>query len=102
MREQELSNRPDNEPVPAETAELVVEIVSKGNARTDRVEKLWAYAQAPVPLYLLIDRYADPKPSLTLFSDPVDGHYRRSEQVAFGETIHLPEPFDLKLGTAAF
>ncbi|UQS27503.1 Uma2 family endonuclease [Amycolatopsis thermalba] len=99
--ERELS-RPDNVPVPAEAAELVVEIVSQGNARTDRVEKLWAYAQAPVPLYLLIDRYAEPKPSVTLFSDPVDGHYRRSEQVSFGEEIRLPAPFDLVLATAAF
>ncbi|WP_431929145.1 Uma2 family endonuclease [Amycolatopsis tucumanensis] len=97
----ELLSRPDNVPVPAEAAELVVEIVSQGNARTDRVEKLWAYAQAPVPLYLLIDRYAEPKPSVTLFSDPVDGHYRRSEQVSFGEEIRLPAPFDLVLATAA-
>ncbi|WP_323806970.1 Uma2 family endonuclease [Amycolatopsis methanolica] len=98
----ELLSRPDNVPVPAEAAELVVEIVSRGNARTDRVEKLWAYVQAPVPLYLLIDRYAEPKPSVTLFSDPVDGHYRRSEQVSFGEEIRLPAPFDLVLATAAF
>lgn len=100
--DRELSARPDNVPVPAERAELVVEIVSQGNARTDRVEKLWAYAQAPVPLYLLIDRYAEPKPSVTLFSDPVDGHYRRFEQVAFGEEIRLPPPFDLALETAGF
>ncbi|WP_027933787.1 PDDEXK family nuclease [Amycolatopsis thermoflava] len=74
----ELLSRPDNVPVPAEAAELVVEI------------------------YLLIDRYAEPKPSVTLFSDPVDGHYRRSEQVSFGEEIRLPAPFDLVLATAAF
>ncbi|NIH86888.1 Uma2 family endonuclease [Amycolatopsis granulosa] len=71
-------------------------------ARTDRVEKLWAYAKAPVPLYLLIEHYREPKPSVTLFTDPVDGHYRRSEQVAFGEQIRLPAPFGLVLDTAAF
>jgi len=100
--DRELSERPDNVPVPAEMAELVVGIVSHVSARTDRVEKLWAYAHAPVPLYLLIDRYAEPKPSVTLFSDPVDGHYRRSEQVSFGEMIRLPAPFDLALDTAGF
>ncbi|NIH78254.1 Uma2 family endonuclease [Amycolatopsis viridis] len=31
----ELLTRPDTVPVPAKTAELVVEIVSRGNARTD-------------------------------------------------------------------
>ncbi|NIH78255.1 hypothetical protein FHX46_000785 [Amycolatopsis viridis] len=32
----------------------------------------------------------------------MDGHYRRSEQVSFGEQIRLPAPFGLALDTAAF
>jgi Uma2 family endonuclease len=79
-----------------------VEIVSKSNARMDRVEKLRAYAIAPVPLYLLIDRFADSGPSVTLFSEPLDGHYRHSEQVPFGAKITVPEPFGLVLDTKEF
>ena len=98
----ELSGRRESEPVPGDRARLAVEIVSRSNARMDRVEKLRAYAIAPVPLYLLIDRFADSGPSVTLFSEPVDGHYRHSEQVPFGAKITVPEPFDLVLDTKEF
>ncbi|TVT59053.1 Uma2 family endonuclease [Amycolatopsis rhizosphaerae] len=98
----ELVARPDQVPVPAVLAKLAVEIVSRGNARTDRVEKLWAYAQAPVPLYLLIDRFDDEGPTVTLFSEPVDGHYRTVERVPFGDSITLPSPIDLVLDTKEF
>lgn len=40
--------------VPAAAAELVVEITSKSNASNDRIKKAAGYAQAGVPLYLLI------------------------------------------------
>ena len=98
----DLNSRPDREPVPASLAKLVVEIVSRGNARTDRVEKLWAYAQAPVPLYLLIDRFDEAGPTVTLYSEPEDGHYQRSERVPFGEAITLPPPIGLVLETKEF
>lgn len=65
-------------------------------------EKLRAYACAPVPLYLLVDRFDEAGPAVTLFSDPVDGHYRESKQVSFGEPIALPAPVELKLETADF
>ncbi|WAL66238.1 Uma2 family endonuclease [Amycolatopsis cynarae] len=98
----ELVARPDRVPVPAVLAKLAVEIVSRGNARTDRVEKLRAYAQAPVPLYLLIDRFDDEGPTVTLFSEPVDGHYRTAERVPFGDSVTLPSPIDLVLDTKEF
>lgn len=98
----ELSGRSDQVPVPAALAKLAVEIVSRGNAGTDRMEKLWAYAQAPVPLYLLIDRFDDEGPTVTLFSEPVDGHYRTVERVPFGDSITLPSPIDLVLDTKEF
>ncbi|MFD9958125.1 Uma2 family endonuclease [Amycolatopsis sp. NPDC058986] len=92
----------DSEPVPAEEAKLAVEIVSKNNARTDRVEKLRAYAVAGIPLYLLIDRFADEGPWVTLFSKPVDGHYRHTDGVPFGGKITIPEPVGLVLDTKEF
>lgn len=97
-----LAAGPDNEPVPAEEAKLAVEIVSKSNARTDRVEKLRAYAVAGIPLYLLIDRFADEGPWVTLFSAPVDGHYRHSDGAPFGASITLPAPIGLVLDTKEF
>ncbi|MFE0026055.1 Uma2 family endonuclease [Amycolatopsis sp. NPDC059021] len=100
--ETELSALPDAMPVPADRAKLAVEIVSKSNARTDRVEKLRAYALAPVPLYLLIDRFAEAGPLVTLFSDPADGHYQSSHGVPFGGKITIPEPIGLVLDTKEF
>ncbi|MGH3426752.1 MAG: Uma2 family endonuclease [Mycobacteriales bacterium] len=92
----------DNDPVPADELSLVVEITSRGNARHDRLTKRWGYAHAPVPLYLLIDRWDENGPAVTLFSDPENGDYRHSERVPFGQSIEIPAPFNLRLETAEF
>gem|GEM_PF-1184337 len=92
----------DNEPVAASELNLVVEITSANNARHDRMTKRWGYAHAPVPLYLLIDRWDDNGPAVTLFSDPAGGDYRHSERVPFGEPIRLPAPLKFRLETAEF
>ncbi len=81
---------------------LAVEITSKRHAQHDRKAKTWHYAHAPVPLYLLIDRYDEDGPAVTLCSDPRDGHYQRKTRVPFGDAIELPEPIGLTLGTADF
>lgn len=81
---------------------LAVEITSKNNANHDRKTKKWAYAHGPVPLYLLIDRYDEDGPAVTLYSDPRDGHYQRLLRVPFGDPIALPVPLDLTLETADF
>lgn len=88
--------------LPAELARLVVEIVSPSNARIDRVEKLWGYGQAGVPLYLLVDRFDVDGPSVTLYSDPADGHFREIRKVPFGKPVELPEPIGLTLETSDF
>lgn len=83
---------------------LAVEVTSKSTAERDRKPKLWGYAQAGVPLYLLVDRW-DPDGGggeVTLFSDPEDGRYTSITKVPFGKEIHLPEPFDLTLDTGDF
>ncbi|MFD3486379.1 Uma2 family endonuclease [Streptomyces sp. NPDC058665] len=90
-------------PVDASEALLIVEITSKGNARDDRTKKYRAYARALVSLYLLIDRFDTRGPVVTLFTEPnEDGTYKHSEQVPFGKSIALPEPFGTTLDTAAF
>jgi Uma2 family endonuclease len=76
---------------------LVAEVVSPWSRRRDREVKPRAYAQGGVPLYLLIDRFAQP-PAVTLFSQPgEDGYGKR--QVA-GEPLRLPKPFGIALDTA--
>lgn len=98
----ELRVGPDNEPLPAERALLVVEITSKGNAEDDRKTKRWGYAHAGVPLYLLIDRFEEDGPSVTLFADPVNGHYQHLTRIPFGEKITVPDPFAFDLDTSEF
>lgn len=88
----------------AEEAIFVVEVTSKSTARQDRGPKLWGYAHAGIPLYLLVDRW-DPDGGggeVTLFSDPEDGRYTSMTKVPFGKEIHLPAPFDLTLDTGDF
>ncbi|PKV86431.1 Uma2 family endonuclease [Streptomyces sp. TLI_146] len=91
-----------NDPVDAAEALLVVEITSKSNAKDDRTKKLWAYAHAPVPTYLLIDRFDEHGPTSTLFTDPVDGVYNRTVRTPFGAEIKLPEMFGKPLDTSVF
>ncbi|MEV7727507.1 Uma2 family endonuclease [Streptomyces sp. NPDC087917] len=88
--------------VPADAAELVVEVTSKSNASNDRVAKLNGYATAGVPLYLLIDPHMSGSPTIHLYGEPQDGTYRLLSVVKFGESILLPAPFDLKLDTSLF
>ncbi|CAM5603376.1 hypothetical protein GCM10010329_50830 [Streptomyces spiroverticillatus] len=89
-------------PVDAAEALLVVEITSRGNARDDRTMKLWGYAHAPVPAYLLIDRFDQHGPTSTLFTEPQNGAYKHADRVPFGETLVLPEPFGGELDTSRF
>jgi Uma2 family endonuclease len=98
-REALLTSEPE---VGSEHVLLAVEITSKDNADHDRKAKRWGYAHGHVPLYLLIDRWARPNPSVTLFSEPEKGDYRRDVRVPFGEKIKLPEPFDLEVDTSDF
>jgi len=92
----------DGTTAPAEHALLVVEITSPSNADHDRKRKLWGYAHAPVPHYLFVDRHAKGGPHVTLYSKPEVGVYQSMVRVRYGETITLPEPFDLKIDTGTF
>jgi Uma2 family endonuclease len=81
---------------------LVVEIPAADKAEVCRGTKRHGYANAGVPLYLLIDRFDEDGPAVTLFSDPVDGHYQHVVRIPFGEKISLPEPFGIDLDTGGF
>lgn len=90
---------PENR-VPAGEAKLVVEITSQSNANHDRVVKHRGYAHAEVELYLLLDPWHSGTPTATLYGEPAGGAYRVLAVAEFGETLHLPEPFDLSIATA--
>ncbi|HEX6076617.1 MAG TPA: Uma2 family endonuclease [Micromonosporaceae bacterium] len=81
---------------------LAVEITSKRNARHDRKTKTWHYAHGPVPLHLLVDRYDEDGPAVTLYSQPQQGHYQHHTRIPFGESIDLPDPVSLTLDTTGF
>ncbi|GAB2707743.1 Uma2 family endonuclease [Kitasatospora kifunensis] len=88
--------------VPAAEALLIAEITSPNNAEHDRKKKLWGYAHADVPLYLLIDPHACAGPTITLYSSPENGSYRESTAVPFGKAVTLPEPFGIVVDTGVF
>jgi Uma2 family endonuclease len=75
---------------------LVAEVVSPWSRRRDREVKPRACAQGGVPLYLLIDRFANP-PAVTLFSQPGEGGYGKRQVAAAGEPLRLPKPFGIAL-----
>ena len=91
-----------SDPAPLTAAELVVEVTSPCNASYDRINKAAAYAQAEVPLYLLIDRFAPAGPTVTLYGEPKDEVYQELQRVKFGEDVRLPAPFGLTLDTSVF
>ncbi|MET8952721.1 Uma2 family endonuclease [Streptomyces sp. NPDC004393] len=78
---------------------MAVEVTSydSDTHNRDRVEKPRAYAEAGIPVYLLIDRdYL----SVVVHShpDPEDG-YRVAHTVKFGEKVTLPAPVGIELDT---
>lgn len=78
---------------------LVVEVTSgrEVDAEVDRVDKRDAYAQAALPVYLLIDRH---RGEAVVHWDPEGGRYRHASRAAFGAKLALPEPFGFDLDTS--
>lgn len=85
----------DNQ-VPAEVSAVAVELVSPSNPENDWIGKVRDYPLMGIPLYLLIDARLK---TVTLFSRPDGTKYHRREDIEFGETLHIPEPFDFDLLT---
>lgn len=78
---------------------MVVEITSydSDTHNRDRVEKPRAYAEAGIPVYLLVDRE---NRSVLVHSDPApEGRYRDIHTVTIGGKVTLPAPVNIDLDT---
>ncbi|WP_157987898.1 Uma2 family endonuclease [Jiangella endophytica] len=84
--------------IPAADTKLVVEVVSPGSRRTDRVTKRSEYEEAGIPAYWIIDPAADDD-SRFVASELVGGAYK---EVARGcGVISLERPFPLTIDVGA-
>ncbi|WP_436773483.1 Uma2 family endonuclease [Yinghuangia sp. YIM S09857] len=61
--------------------------------------KPWVYAEAGVPLYLVVDR-KDAR--VTLHAEPGPGGYAPPTVCSVGERLWLPKPFGFHLDTEPF
>ncbi|WP_024805510.1 Uma2 family endonuclease [Nocardia sp. BMG51109] len=77
---------------------MVVEVTSfdSDTDRRDRVEKPRAYAEAEIPVYLLIDREIC---ELLAYSEPENGVYTKSVRHPFGKSFDVPKPVGITLDT---
>ncbi|KUN94847.1 Uma2 family endonuclease, partial [Streptomyces caeruleatus] len=77
---------------------MAVEITARhpDTNRRRRVDKPIGYAEANIPVYLLIDR--DDK-TTTVYSKPGSGRYRQAVSHPWGATVVLPFPVDVTLST---
>ncbi|MER5937971.1 Uma2 family endonuclease [Streptomyces sp. NPDC001928] len=78
---------------------MVVEVTSgsEKDAEVDRVDKRDAYAQAVLPVYLLVDRH---RGEVVVHWEPEGGRYQHSGKAVFGAKLPLPEPFGFDLDTS--
>ncbi|MCC3774010.1 Uma2 family endonuclease [Streptomyces sp. UNOB3_S3] len=77
---------------------MVVEVTSydSDTDRRDRSEKPRAYAEAGIPVYLLIDRDTC---EAVVYSDPDGVRYEQVRIVPFGKPLALPDPVGIELDT---
>ncbi|WP_280409292.1 Uma2 family endonuclease [Nocardia brasiliensis] len=75
---------------------LMVVEVTPLDADAHHQGKPRAYAEAGIPVYLLIDRHAY---EVAAYSEPAAGRYTRVLTVAFGAELPLPSPVGITLDT---
>lgn len=77
---------------------MTVEVTSwdRDTNQRDRIDKPRAYAEAGIPVFLLVDRDSR---EVTVHSEPKNGEYQDRHSVAFGKSVLLPEPVAFELDT---
>ncbi|WP_405881479.1 Uma2 family endonuclease [Streptomyces sp. NBC_01136] len=90
--------RGDGEWSEAEGVLMAVEITShdRDTDQRDRIDKPIGYAEANIPIYLLIDRDDN---TVTVFSEPKEGRYQLAPSYPWGSSIELPAPVNITLKT---
>lgn len=68
--------------------EFVAEVISRGTAPNDYGPKRVAYAEAEVPVYLIVDPYTA---ACQLFTHPKKGEYQSQLTAKFGEVIDMTD-----------
>lgn len=90
----------DDEGVMVDASEVVLvgEIVSPGNASSDRVLKMHYYAAARIEWYLLVDQEADGSVTLRLYH--LEGaHFAEHSVARDGETLVIDGTFSVEIPT---
>ncbi|WP_234542501.1 Uma2 family endonuclease [Streptomyces shenzhenensis] len=77
---------------------MALEITSRDSDtnQRDRIDKPVGYAEANIPVYLLIDR---DNCTVVVHSEPKDGRYRQTLSHPWGATVELPPPVSVTLDT---
>jgi Uma2 family endonuclease len=77
---------------------MVVEVTSRDRDtdRRDRIDKVRGYAEAGIPMYLLIDRDND---TVVVHNDLKTGAYQQSPSYPYGAVVELPAPVNITLNT---
>lgn len=83
--------------LPGDALSLVAELTSRATADNDRRDKVERYGMAGIPVYILVDMLLA---KVVVFSSPTANGYKAQDEIKFGETIHVPAPFDCELDTS--
>ncbi|MFC4505898.1 MULTISPECIES: Uma2 family endonuclease [Streptomyces] len=77
---------------------MALEITShdRDTNQRDRIDKPVGYAEAAIPVYLLVDRDNN---TVVVYSEPKDSRYQRIDSYAWGATVELPPPVSITLDT---
>ncbi|WP_415952283.1 Uma2 family endonuclease [Streptomyces sp. KLOTTS4A1] len=79
---------------------FVAEVISRSTARNDYGPKMTAYAEAAVPVYLIVDPYQG---RCLLYTGPKNGTYENDRKFVFGDAVDLTDtPVGLVLETGEF